>query len=104
MADFPTLRHILSLLRDARGKGEWLPEKATPATPPAPISVPTNHAPSTDLQALLIDFVVAQTGYPREIVDLDADLEADLGIDSIKKGQLVGGVGEDFDFTAAADL
>ena len=35
-----------------------------------------------------IDFVIEQTGYPREIVELDADLEADLGIDSIRKAQL----------------
>jgi len=40
------------------------------------------------LEAFMIDFVVEQTGYPREVVELDADLEADLGIDSIKKAQL----------------
>lgn len=43
-----------------------------------------------DLKQFLIDFVVEQTGYPAEIVELDADLEADLGIDSIKKAQLFG--------------
>ncbi len=37
-----------------------------------------------------INFVIEQTGYPPEIVRLDADLEADLGIDSIKKAQLFG--------------
>jgi acyl carrier protein len=40
------------------------------------------------LEIFMIDFVVEQTGYPREVVELDADLEADLGIDSIKKAQL----------------
>ena len=38
-----------------------------------------------ELSDFLIDFVIEQTGYPREIVELDADLEADLGIDSIRK-------------------
>lgn len=45
---------------------------------------------------VLIDFVVEQTGYPREIVELDADLEADLGIDSIKQAQLIGELRELF--------
>ncbi len=43
-----------------------------------------------ELESFLINFVVEQTGYPTEVVELDADLEADLGIDSIKKAQLFG--------------
>ena len=53
-----------------------------------------SHQPSRlsekELEKFLINFVVEQTGYPPEIVELDADLEADLGIDSIKKAQLFG--------------
>ena len=49
-----------------------------------------------DLSTFLINFVVEQTGYPADIVELDADLEADLGIDSIKKAQLFGEIGEYF--------
>ena len=41
--------------------------------------------------------MVEQTGYPPEVVELDADLEADLGIDSIKKAQLFGELAEYFD-------
>ncbi len=50
----------------------------------------------------MINFVVEQTGYPAEVVDLDADLEADLGIDSIKKAQLFGELQEYFDVSALA--
>ena len=45
-----------------------------------------------------------QTGYPREIVELDADLESDLGIDSIKKAQLFGELGEYFDVQPSTEL
>ena len=45
----------------------------------------------------MINFVVEQTGYPPEVVELDVDLEADLGIDSIKKAQLFGELAEYFD-------
>ena len=51
-----------------------------------------------------MNFVVEQTGYPPEIVELDADLEADLGIDSIKKAQLFGELGEYFDVQPSEDL
>ena len=48
----------------------------------------------------MVNFVVEQTGYPAEVVELDADLEADLGIDSIKKAQLFGELQEYFDVGA----
>ncbi|MGD9854398.1 MAG: SDR family NAD(P)-dependent oxidoreductase, partial [Planctomycetaceae bacterium] len=57
-----------------------------------------------DLESFLVNFVVEQTGYPTEVVELDADLEADLGIDSIKKAQLFGELREYFDITPTAGL
>lgn len=44
----------------------------------------------------MLEFIVDQTGYPPEMVDFDVDLEADLGIDSIKKAQLIGELAENF--------
>ena len=57
-----------------------------------------------ELSDFLIDFVIEQTGYPREIVELDADLEADLGIDSIRKAQLFGEIGQKYDLQADDEL
>ncbi len=59
---------------------------------------------SSELESFLINFVVEHTGYPAEVVELDADLEADLGIDSIKKAQLFGELREYFDVTPDANL
>jgi acyl carrier protein len=56
--------------------------------------------PTDQLDSLLIDYVVDQTGYPRGIVDIDADLEADLGLDSIKLAQLIGEMREQFQLHA----
>jgi len=47
--------------------------------------------------SLMIDFVIDQTGYSPEIIDLEADLEAELGIDSIKKAQLLGELASHFE-------
>lgn len=38
----------------------------------------------------LLTLVSERTGYPPEMLDLDADLEADLGIDSIKRVEILG--------------
>lgn len=62
----------------------------------------TASEPSSDqrleaAQRFLIDFIVEETGFPPDVVDLDADLEANLGIDSIKKAQLVGELCNRFD-------
>jgi acyl carrier protein len=57
-----------------------------------------------ELSSFLTNFVVEQTGSPPDIVELDADLEADLGIDSIKKAQLFGEIGEYFAIPPRADL
>jgi hypothetical protein len=50
-------------------------------------------APGMDRQALtesLMKIVGERTGYPREMLDLNLDLEADLGIDSIKRMEILG--------------
>ncbi len=39
---------------------------------------------------MLLDLVSERTGYPTEMLGLDQDLEADLGIDSIKRVEIVG--------------
>lgn len=42
------------------------------------------------LSALLLAMVSERTGYPVEAIDPNADLEADLGIDSIKRVEILG--------------
>jgi NAD(P)-dependent dehydrogenase (short-subunit alcohol dehydrogenase family) len=43
-----------------------------------------------DLRETLLGIVEEKTGYPRDMVGLDRNLEADLGIDSIKRVEIVG--------------
>ncbi len=116
--DFPTLRHVVVFLQGLNGQAPAAPvAAAAPASVPAPAMSVSNGraAPLTaaraeardaaELESFLINFVVEQTGYPAEVVDLDADLEADLGIDSIKKAQLFGELQEYFDVgTTATNL
>ena len=48
-----------------------------------------NTAVPQDLTALLVDLIAARTGYPPEILNSDANLEAELGIDSIKRVEII---------------
>jgi acyl carrier protein len=41
------------------------------------------------LADVLIDAVVEKTGYPKEMLDLSMELEASLGIDSIKRVEIM---------------
>lgn len=69
----------------------------TPVTPAAPATAVT--APGVDagaLRAALIAIVAEKTGYPPDLIDPAMDLEADLGVDSIKRVQVIGAVQEQF--------
>ena len=67
-----------------------------PETKPSPPSDSNEKkSPCTDrgvLTAQLLDLVSKRTGYPTEMLDLDLNMEADLGIDSIKRVEILGGL------------
>lgn len=44
------------------------------------------------MTAMLLAIIEEKTGYPEDMVDLDQNLEADLGIDSIKRIEIVGAI------------
>jgi acyl transferase domain-containing protein len=70
----------------------FLDQHAAPATPAAPAPAPA--APARDLKALLIGVVAEKTGYPADVLRLDAELEAGLGIDSIKRVEILAALKE----------
>jgi PfaD family protein len=59
---------------------------ATPVAVATPIA-PT--APAVNVVATMLEVVAEATGYPRETLELSMDLEADLGIDSIKRVEIL---------------
>jgi acyl transferase domain-containing protein/NAD(P)H-dependent flavin oxidoreductase YrpB (nitropropane dioxygenase family)/NAD(P)-dependent dehydrogenase (short-subunit alcohol dehydrogenase family) len=76
------------------------PPAAAPAVAPvaaAPAAVAAEGTPSAgtamtreQIQERLLAVVSERTGYPAEMLALDADLEGDLGIDSIKRVEIAG--------------
>lgn len=49
----------------------------------------------TALSETLVNVVSEKTGYPPEMLELDMDMEADLGIDSIKRVEILGALQEE---------
>lgn len=73
---------------------------STSQVEPVPQAMPTlqaepaPQAPPQDVGALLTALVSERTGYPTEMLDPTLDLEADLGVDSIKRIEILGALGE----------
>ncbi|HZR38198.1 MAG TPA: SDR family NAD(P)-dependent oxidoreductase [Nevskia sp.] len=63
------------------------PEAKAVVQPPAPAAAAVDRAA---LQAQLLGIVAERTGYPTDMLGLDQDLEAELGIDSIKRVEILG--------------
>ena len=70
-------------------------ESLAPAAQSAP-KVPARVAKRTDvdLQALMLAIVAEKTGYPADMLNLGMDLEGDLGIDSIKRVEILSAVAD----------
>src|SRR5262245_9965983 len=64
----------------------------TVAPPPAPVAKPP--APARDSSAILLSVVADKTGYPSDMLGLDMALDADLGIDSIKRVEILSALQE----------
>ncbi|MCL9773981.1 type I polyketide synthase [Vibrio methylphosphonaticus] len=68
--------------------------KPAPAAPALAPVTPVASAPvhTADAEKVMLEVVAEKTGYPTEMLDLDMDMEADLGIDSIKRVEILGTV------------
>ncbi|MFA4915468.1 MAG: SDR family NAD(P)-dependent oxidoreductase [Syntrophales bacterium] len=80
-------------LRVSHGPGETAPKISQPekvATVTSPANEPEKTIDRDKMTAILLSIVEERTGYPRDMVGLDQNLEADLSIDSIKRVEIVG--------------
>ncbi|MCP5010784.1 MAG: beta-ketoacyl synthase, partial [Aestuariibacter sp.] len=71
--------------------------------PPAPKPEPA--APAVDeIAAKVLAIVADQTGYPTDMLDMDLDLEADLGIDTVKQAETFAAIRSEFDIPRRDDV
>ncbi len=63
---------------------------APQAAAPAASAAPAGGLDRAGIEALLLEIVEDRTGYPADMLGMDQGIEADLGIDSIKRLEIVG--------------
>ncbi|WP_137297407.1 type I polyketide synthase [Psychromonas sp. SP041] len=61
-------------------------------TAPSPIASSTSSIDAQAIEKTMLLVVADKTGYPTEMLELSMDMEADLGIDSIKRVEILGAV------------
>ncbi|GII05555.1 type I polyketide synthase [Planobispora takensis] len=71
------------------------PPPAVPATAPAEQAVPPVVG-GDPVAAAVVEIVSEMTGYPPELLEPDLDLEADLGVDTVKQAEIFAAVRERF--------
>ncbi|HEY7077262.1 MAG TPA: beta-ketoacyl synthase N-terminal-like domain-containing protein, partial [Solirubrobacteraceae bacterium] len=67
------------------------PAAATPSAPaptPEPAAAAAAAPSAEEITEAILDVVAEQTGYPADMLDPDLDLEADLGIDTVKQAEV----------------
>ncbi|KAA5546973.1 acyltransferase domain-containing protein [Roseiconus nitratireducens] len=119
LSDYRSMADILGLLQQHPSAGADTFDAVTTRQPESAVQPPSPHAATADnavessaaqstaaqsndvdpiaLERLMIDLLVDQTGYDESLIDMDADLESELGIDSIKRAQLLGELEQQFD-------
>src|SRR5579864_2971515 len=110
LRDFPTLAHVIRFVYEKR------PELRTAQAEPMPVAAPEGPtlkaAESHEAQVIpavpaeisanngdpvkerILALMVQKTGYPQDMLDLDLDLEADLGIDTVKQAEMFAAIRE----------
>jgi acyl transferase domain-containing protein/NAD(P)-dependent dehydrogenase (short-subunit alcohol dehydrogenase family)/acyl carrier protein len=106
LRDYPTLAHVIRFVYENRpdlSGATQPPSASTRTTAVAPENKPVTQEPATvpaqttqrdDVKARILALVVEKTGYPEEMLDLDLDLEADLGVDTVKQAEMVAAIRE----------
>lgn len=68
----------------------WLEENVAPVPQNNAVTQVSTTVSIDEIATIVFAIFEAKTGYTRDILDPELDLEADLGIDSVKQGEVIG--------------
>ncbi len=104
LRDYPTLAHVIRFVYEKRPDLAGAPPAptaapattpvATPATSPVPAVASATNATSEAVKERILELMVEKTGYPKDMLDVDLDLEADLGVDTVKQAEMFAAIRE----------
>ncbi|MEN6572626.1 MAG: SDR family NAD(P)-dependent oxidoreductase [Anaerolineaceae bacterium] len=107
LADYNTLSRVIGFVEEnLGGAGQALIAEAAPSPIVAQDQevAPTPSAETEAIKAHVLSVVSEKTGYPTDMLDLDLDLEADLGIDTVKQAELFAAIRTHYGIPRREDL
>ncbi len=119
LADYNTLAKVINFVKDSLCPGVTdsgsvpacvtgnLPTQAltpAPKTNAAGDGSANQQVSIEDIKAFVLSSVSEKTGYPTEVLELDLDLEADLGVDTVKQAELFASIRSHYNIPRREDL
>jgi len=99
LRDYPTLAHVIRFVYEKRpdlagavSHATVAPSSFVPAETPSPAPAAVQPVTDDSIKEKVLDIVAEKSGYPKDMLDLDLDLEADLGIDTVKQAEMFAAV------------
>ncbi|MGB0020427.1 MAG: SDR family oxidoreductase [Candidatus Sulfotelmatobacter sp.] len=99
LRDYPTLAHVIRFVYEKRPElastgsaASVAPPSHAPRETPARFPVAVQEATNDSIKEKVLEIVADKTGYPKDMLDLDLDLEADLGVDTVKQAEMFAAV------------
>jgi NAD(P)-dependent dehydrogenase (short-subunit alcohol dehydrogenase family)/acyl carrier protein len=105
LRDHPTLAHIIVYISSMNGvETTQQPDSGKQKSLDAPVprensnvtAEPVKSQSDEEILSRILPIVVLHTGYPQEFIELDADMEGELGIDSIKQAEIMSDIRSEF--------
>ena len=96
MTELRTLGQIVDYIAQQGNGAASVPTTKTTQPQPEPHPVASTDLNQDKLSEILLTVISEKTGYPAEMLELSMDMEADLGIDSIKRVEIFGAMTEQY--------
>ena len=119
LRDFPTLQHVVAVRATTSGRtsppGARCARRDLPSRrhsagcpgrmrrPPLAGSRRSTEAPRDRVVEKVLAIVAEKTGYPPDMLEMDLDLEADLGVDTVKQAETFAAVREAYGIAATGE-
>ena len=116
LSDYPTLNHMIAYIQKMSSSPvssaqpeiesqvvKPVHEEEIPTVQSTKASL-TQTAGNEEIEQRLVEVVVKHTGYPADFIEMDQDLEGELGIDTVKQAEIMAEVRDIFSLPVDEDF
>lgn len=96
ISDFPTINHIVELFSDRQGLELSSPGIGNVINKISEVKNQTNSVLGMDAKKEVLTVISDITGYPIEMLEPQMEIEADLGVDTVKQATILANLSEKF--------